>query len=191
ALNSLPARYLFNGVTLGLVTWTLPGIQMPGGIAGFLLVTGVFSLISDLVRCVGWLLTCPLVLVTLGPLKVLQNMLILILTAWLSSRLGTDFKVDDLMSVFWAALLVSAVRFILTESARLYDAKRSLRRQRRWIEEMERARVWLAEQIANWRRLAEQREQLISEQEAWIEELQRAKTWLGEQRDHWRRIAER
>ncbi len=61
---------------------------------------------------------------------------------------------------------------------------------REWADERGRAITWWERQSDNWRRLAEQREQIIREQSSWVGELERGKAWLEEQSANWQRLAE-
>ncbi|HWP59936.1 MAG TPA: phage holin family protein [Candidatus Acidoferrales bacterium] len=185
-----PLRWLFDGVALWLVMWLVPGVKAPGDIPGILITTVLFCSLSSFLRSAAWLLTFPLVLAGVAPMKILLNGIALMVSAWLSRLCGIAFEISDLSSLIWAVLVVSAVRFVLSRAAYGYRSHRALAKQRRWIGELEEARVWLDQQLLNWRTLAEERQRIVAEQQAWIEELQRARAWLSEQRDNWRRIAE-
>lgn len=56
------------------------------------------------------LLTCPLVLLTLGLFTFVLNALLLGLTSALANQLAIDFRVDD----FWAALLGGLIISLVT-----------------------------------------------------------------------------
>jgi glycosyltransferase involved in cell wall biosynthesis len=75
------------------------------------------------------------------------------------------------------------------ERALLVEVLATVDRQRRWAAELEKARIWLFEQHANWKDLAEQREIAILELGSQIEELSKTKHWLSEQNANWKTLA--
>jgi putative membrane protein len=77
-------------------------------------VAGVLALVNALVRPVLTMLTCPLVLLTLGFFTLVINALMLMLTGWLSGRLGLGFAVGGFLPAFWGALIISVVSVLAT-----------------------------------------------------------------------------
>ena len=67
------------------------------------------------------------------------------------------------------------------EEGILREGLDAVARLRRWTAELERGKAWLEEQWEGWKRLAEEREQVIREQRAWIGELETGKGWLAKQ----------
>lgn len=189
-MKSLIMYWFINGVALWVAVQVVPGIQATGNIATLLIVVTLFCLVSALVRPVFWLLTYPLILLTLGLFALTIEALMLWLTSWLAGSLGLGFTVGGFMPALMGAIVVSIIRVIPTAFAQIRREKRAIRKQQAWIGELEKGTMWLEEQRGNWQRLAEKHERIIGEQQAWIEELERAKVWLKEQRDNWRRLAE-
>ncbi|MEP7190378.1 MAG: phage holin family protein, partial [Roseiflexaceae bacterium] len=60
------------------------------------------------------LLTCPLIILTLGLFGLVINALLLLLTAWIASSLGVQFMIDGFWPAFWGGLIISIVTLILT-----------------------------------------------------------------------------
>jgi putative membrane protein len=62
------------------------------------------------------LLTCPLMILTLGLFTLIVNALMLMLTAWIAGlpQLNLGFAVDGFAAAFLGALVVSIVSFVLT-----------------------------------------------------------------------------
>jgi putative membrane protein len=74
----------------------------------------VFGLLNALVRPLLVLLSCPLLILTLGLFTLIINAVILLLTSALSSSLGIGFHVDGFWAAFLGALVVSIVSILLS-----------------------------------------------------------------------------
>ena len=94
-------RLLVNAAALFVAAWLVPGIRHDGSLLNLLIVAFLFGLVNSLLRPLLKLLTCPLILLTLGLFTLVINALMLMVTGWLSSQLGLGFHVDG----FWAALV--------------------------------------------------------------------------------------
>lgn len=102
-------RFLITAAALWLAVALVPGITHDGSWLGLLGVALVFGLVNALIRPIIKLLTCPLIILTLGVFLLVLNALMLWLTAELSNALGLDFHVAGFWSAFWGALLISIV----------------------------------------------------------------------------------
>jgi putative membrane protein len=94
-------RLIATAVALWVSVLIVPGITYVGGALGLLGVALVFGVVNAIIRPVLKLLTCPLVVLTLGLFVFVLNALMLWLTSELALALGIGFDVDG----FWAALL--------------------------------------------------------------------------------------
>jgi putative membrane protein len=94
-------RLLVTAAALWVAVAIVPGIDYQGGLFGLLGVALVFGVVNAVVRPILVVLTCPLVLLTLGLFLFVLNALMLWLTGALSGALGIDFVVSN----FWSALL--------------------------------------------------------------------------------------
>ena len=94
-------RLIATAVALWVSVLIVPGITYTGGAIGLVGVALVFGIVNAIIRPVLKLLTCPLVVLTLGLFVFVLNALMLWLTSELSLALGIGFDVDG----FWAALL--------------------------------------------------------------------------------------
>ena len=92
-------RILINAAALWVAAYFVHGIHA-GGAGSILAVAIVFGLVNAIVRPLLKLLSCPIILLTLGLFTLVLNALMLMLTAWVGAQLGIDFKVDD----FWAGV---------------------------------------------------------------------------------------
>ena len=106
-LAVVAAAWLIPGITLGGTTWTEVAIS-----AGWVAV--VLGLVNAVIKPVVRFFSLPLIWLTLGLFALVVNALMLLLTSWLSGRLGLAFHVDGL---FWSAilggLLVSVVSMVV------------------------------------------------------------------------------
>jgi len=107
-------RLLINAVALWVATRIVPGVTFFGEPVYLVVVALVFGLLSALVRPVLTLLTCPLLILTLGLFTFVINAVILLLTSALSGTLGIGFYVSGFWAAFLGALVVSIVSILLS-----------------------------------------------------------------------------
>jgi len=113
-VRSLFIRWLINTLALYVAVQVVPGVDYAGGAVGLLVVAAIFGLVNATLRPLLTLLTCPLVVVTLGLFLFVINALMLLFTSWLSSRFDLGFSVAGFWSAFWAGLLISLVSLFLS-----------------------------------------------------------------------------
>jgi len=106
-------RILVNAAALWVATQFVHEIHA-GGPGSFLAVAVVFGLVNALVRPLLKLLSCPVILLTLGLFTLVINALMLMLTAWVGRQLGIEFAVDTFWAAFLGALIVSIVSTVLS-----------------------------------------------------------------------------
>jgi len=98
-------RWVINAVALYVAVLIVPGINFGGEWTDLLWVALIFGLLNALLRPLLKLLTCPLILLTLGLFSILINAGMLMLTSSVGQSFGLDFSVDG----FWPAILGSLV----------------------------------------------------------------------------------
>lgn len=113
-MRPLLTRWLINTLAIYVAVRVVPGVQYTGGPVGFLMVALLFGLVNATVRPLLSLLTCPLVLLTLGLFLFVINAMMLLLTGWLSSQFNLGFQVDGFWPAFWAGLLIGLVSLFLS-----------------------------------------------------------------------------
>jgi len=113
-MRSLAVRLLVNTVAIYVAVLLLPGIDFDRGPLRFLAVAALLGMVNSLLRPVLAVLTCPLVLLTLGLFTFVINAVLLQVTAWLSDQLGLGFHVAGFWSAFWGALVISFVSTLLS-----------------------------------------------------------------------------
>lgn len=101
----MTVRFIIRMVITAIALWAavalIPGIAYDGAWWGLLVVALIFGLINALVRPVLVLLSCPLIVLTLGLFIFILNAFLLWLTSQVSGAVGIDFQVTG----FWAAVL--------------------------------------------------------------------------------------
>jgi len=113
-MRSLIIRWLINTLALYVAVRVVPGVGYTGGPAGLVIVAAIFGLVNATLRPILAMLTCPLVLVTLGFFLFVINAMMLLFTGWLSRQFDLGFQVDGFWPAFWAGLLVSLVSLLLS-----------------------------------------------------------------------------
>lgn len=106
-------RLLINAAALWAAAAFVPGIHA-GSVGSILATALVFGLVNAFIKPVLKLLSCPMLVLTMGLFTFVLNALMLLLTSWLGGHLGIDFHVDGFVPAFLGALLVSIVSFVLS-----------------------------------------------------------------------------
>jgi len=109
-------RLVVNAIALYVTT--LPqlnlGITFNGQWWQIAIVAFIFGLVNAVISPILKLLTCPLILLTLGLFTLVINALMLMLTAWISSGwFNLGFQVRDFWAALLGAIVVSVVSFVL------------------------------------------------------------------------------
>lgn len=107
-------RLLINAAALWVATRLVSGITATSEPVTFLAVALVFGLLNALVRPLLTMLTCPLMILTLGLFTFVINALILWLTSAAATKFGLGFHIDGFWPAFWGALVVSIVSVLLS-----------------------------------------------------------------------------
>jgi putative membrane protein len=117
-------RLLINAAALWIATRLVSGITASSDPATFLVVALVFGLLNALVGPLLRMLTCPLMILTLGFFTFVINAVILLLTSAVAGRFGLGFHVAGFWPAFWGALVVSIVSVLLSIFVREPDPRR-------------------------------------------------------------------
>ena len=113
-MRSLLLHWLLNAAALWVAAWLLPGLDFQGDAAQLLLVAAVFGIVNSLLRPILTVLTCPLIVVTLGLFTLVINACMLLLTGWLSARWDLGFSVTGFWAAFLGGLVVGLVSVLLS-----------------------------------------------------------------------------
>lgn len=107
-------RVLVNAAALWTASLIVPGISHDGDWITLLLVAVVFGLLNAVIRPILALLSCPLLILTLGLFTLVLNAAMLLLTGVVSQSLGLGFHVASFGPAFWGGLIVSVVSIVLS-----------------------------------------------------------------------------
>ena len=119
-------RWIIVSLSLFIAAWLVPGIRVDGNAwVAYAAMAVILGLVNALVRPVLTLLSCPLIILTLGLFVLVINGL----TLWLASAIavnwfGIGFYVDGFWPAFWGALIASIVSIILSALVRENDYPR-------------------------------------------------------------------
>jgi putative membrane protein len=113
-MRSLVLHWLLNAAALWLAAWLLPGLDFQGTVLQLLMVAAVFGIVNSLLRPILTVLTCPLIVVTLGLFTLVINALMLLLTGWLSVRWDLGFSVTGFWAAFFGGLVVGLASVFLS-----------------------------------------------------------------------------
>jgi putative membrane protein len=113
-MRSLLLHWLMNAAALWVAAWLVPGLDFRGTAVQLLLVAAVFGIVNSLVRPILTILTCPLIVITLGLFTLVINALMLLLTGALSERWGLGFTVSGFWAAFWGGLVVGLVSMVIS-----------------------------------------------------------------------------
>jgi putative membrane protein len=106
-------RLLLNALGLWAAVTVVPGVTYTGTWQAFLGVALVFTLVNAIVGKLVKVLTCPLIILTLGLFVLVINGLMLWLTSALSAQLGLGLHVRGFWAAFFGGLVVSVVSTVL------------------------------------------------------------------------------
>ena len=125
-------RWFVTGLALFVAAWLVPGIAVDDaqGWVAYAVMAAILGLVNAIIRPILKLLTCPLIILTLGLFVFVINAL----TLWLASNLAVNwFNIGFYVRSFGAALLgsliVSVVSVILNSV--LNDDEEEDKRDRR------------------------------------------------------------
>jgi putative membrane protein len=104
-------RVIVNAVAIGITAWLLPGVQVTNdSITTYLLLGLIFGLVNALVKPIVTLLSCPLVILTLGLFVLVINGLMMLLTATFSGGL---LQVAGLGTAMVAGVVMGVTNMVL------------------------------------------------------------------------------
>lgn len=93
-MKSFLIRWMINTIALSAAVQVIPGIHFTDGPLQLLAVALVFGVVNAVLRPILTVLSCPLVLLTLGLFTLVINGVMLMLTARLAAIWNLGFRVD-------------------------------------------------------------------------------------------------
>lgn len=107
-------RLIINAVALFAATQVgIAGLRFDGDWKTLVIVALIFGVVNALIRPLLTILTCPLILLTLGLFTLIINAAMLALTGWFAAQFKLGFVVDGFWAAFLGALVVSVVSWAL------------------------------------------------------------------------------
>lgn len=113
-MRNLVIRWIINAVALGIAATLVQGIHTDGGWQVLAVTALIFGLVNALIRPLVTLLTCPLIILTMGLFTLVVNAGMLLLVSWLAGLMDVGFTVDGFWPALLGALIVSVVSAVLT-----------------------------------------------------------------------------
>ncbi|MCD6302804.1 MAG: phage holin family protein [Anaerolineae bacterium] len=112
-MRKLLLRWLINTAAVYVAVQVIPGIQAVTA-WDYFGVALVLGLLNALIAPILKVLTCPLILLTLGAFTLVINAAMLLLAKVLSPIVGASLTVDSFGTAVLASLIISVVSFALT-----------------------------------------------------------------------------
>jgi putative membrane protein len=117
-MGRLVTRWILSSVAIALVAWLMPGIRVGGsGLPAALTVVvtaGVLGLVNAIVKPILKLLTCPLIVLTLGLFLFVINAAMLMLAGVVTRALDFPFLVDGWGDALVGSILITIVTWMLS-----------------------------------------------------------------------------
>ena len=113
---NLIIRFAAVMVSLFAAAYFLPGIRVRGnGWVVYAVMALILSLVNLVVRPILRFFAFPLTILTLGVFLLVINAITFWLSSWIAENyFAVGFHVDDFLSAFWGALIVSLVSSVLS-----------------------------------------------------------------------------
>lgn len=113
---NLLIRWAISALSLFAAAWLVPGIHVDDG-RGWMVYAAmavILSLVNALIRPLLKLMTCPLILLTLGLFTLVINALTLLMSAALANNVfNFGFYIEGFWPAFWGAIIVSITSVVL------------------------------------------------------------------------------
>jgi len=74
----------------------------------------IFGIINAILKPILTVLTCPMIILTLGLGTLLINTLLFYLAGWVGTNFGVGFTVDNFGAAFLGALITGVISFVLS-----------------------------------------------------------------------------
>jgi len=112
-MNRFILRLVVTSAALYAAVRLVPGIGYEGGWPVLVGMALIFGVVNAIVRPILSLLTCPLIVLTMGVFILVINGFLLLAATRLAQILGVTFYVHGFGAAFWGALVISIVSFFM------------------------------------------------------------------------------
>lgn len=114
-MNRFLIRWLINAIGLYVAVAIVPGINLQSdNWLSFIWLALIFGIVNAFFSPILKLLTCPLILLTLGLFTLVINTFLFMLAGWIGTSFGVGFTVDSWWTAFLGSIVVSLVSVVLT-----------------------------------------------------------------------------
>lgn len=114
-MRYLLLRWIFLALAVSATSWLLPGFTIYQGLQGLIIVSGLLGIVNAVIRPIVMILSCPLVILTLGLFAIVVNAFMLSFVAWLLPQFVT---LDNFGTTLIASILISIVAAVLNTLVR-------------------------------------------------------------------------
>jgi putative membrane protein len=128
-MRKLLLRWLIDAVAVWAAIEWVAGISAIDGWGTVLIVALILGLVNALISPIIKLLTCPLILLSLGLFTLVINAMMLLLAAAIARGVGIGFQVDGFVPALLGSVVISVVSFALSALAGVNDDRRRERRR--------------------------------------------------------------
>lgn len=109
-------RWLLAAVALAATAWLMPGIEVDDrqGVIVVLVMAAILGLVNAIIRPILTLLSCGLVVATMGLFLFVINTITFWLSAWIAENwFDAGYSVDGFVPAFFGGIIVGIFSFIL------------------------------------------------------------------------------
>lgn len=111
---SLILRWVAAAAAVGAAVYLLPGVRLEGGVQDLLVVALILGLVNALVRPVLRMMSCGLIVLTLGLFLLVINAAMLLLASWLARWVGIGFYVDGFGAALAGSVIITLVSWLIS-----------------------------------------------------------------------------
>ena len=106
-------RWIINAIAIFLAVKFVPGIHL-ASLVSVIWLALIFGLVNAFLRPLLKLLTCPLIVLTLGLFTLLINAFLFWLTGQIGQAFGIALTFAGFWPIFWGALVITIVSIVLS-----------------------------------------------------------------------------
>ncbi len=110
---AINAVALYAAVALLKDTYIFP--NDPENWLSFIWLALIFGVVNAVIRPILMVMSCPLIILTLGLGTLLINTLMFMLSGWIGTQFGVGFEVNGFWGAFLGALITGVVSFVLSQ----------------------------------------------------------------------------
>lgn len=119
----LAIRWIVNAVALFVTVQLIPGIRFDGSLGNLAALAAVFGIFNAVLRPILVLLTCPLIMLTLGLFALAINGILLWFTASVSDSYGLGLHVNGVLPAFLGGLMMGLISVLVGTVIRPHEPR--------------------------------------------------------------------